>query len=246
MIMKKKQMIMKKQKSSMLTLIMIVMLCVISSCGSDEDVDLTITPDNITLRCNTSTQVNASEKVDSWISEDEFITGNLYSPSLNSSTCQIVAKHIGSTRIKAVKGGKTAYATVTVNPNYSLYDTPILEFSASKTTIKSKENHVFVNEDEETLQYRYLSGTHECVVTYLFKENKMCLVMVIIANYDHDTVTKFLSERYQADREVEDLYINTINRETATMYVMLVTAESGKSKISTISYFQDNSKITSK
>lgn len=235
---------MKKFKFLSILLLSVFTLSIMVSCGGDDEEDLVISPSEMTIFCDErSSSFNSSVVVDSWSSEDDFIA-KLFAPQKNSTSSYVVGRHIGTTRIKATKGGKTAYATVTVNPRYTLYDTPILDFSASKAAIKSKENHVFTNEDEETLQYRYLSGTHECVVSYLFKENKMSLVTVVISNYDHDIVTKFLSERYQADREVEDLYINAMNRETATLFVMEITSE--KLKLSTITYFQNSSDITSK
>ncbi len=234
---------MKKYYFSLLSVFFVAALCVgFTSCGGDDDEgDFNISPSEVTIKCKESSPtIKANVVADSWTIEDDFVA-RIYATQRNASSCYVVGYHIGTTRIKATKGGKTAYTTVTVEPTSTLYDTPILDFSASKASIKSKENHVFTDEDEETLQYRYLSGTHECIVTYYFKENKMTFVSVIIINYNESEIQDFLSQRYQADNDVEGLYINARSRENATLFVMegTSTSKDGKSQLSLITYFPD-------
>ena len=243
---------MKKIKFLSVFLVAVFISPVLMSCGgdddNDDDDDLSLSPTEVTIKCKEqSPTIYANVVADSWTIEDDFVA-RIYAPQKNASSCYVVGYHIGTTRVKATKGGKTVYAMVTVNPQSTLYDTPVLDFSASKASIKSKENHVFTDEDEETLQYRYLSGTHECIVTYYFKENKMTFVSVNIANYNESEIKDFLSERYQADSKVEGLYINSRSRETATLFVMEATStsKSGKSQLSLITYFPDFSSSTSK
>ena len=241
---------MKKIKFLSVFLVAVFISPVLMSCGGDDDNDddLSLSPTEVTIKCKEqSPTIYANVVADSWTIEDDFVA-RIYAPQKNASSCYVVGYHIGTTRVKATKGGKTVYAMVTVNPQSTLYDTPVLDFSASKASIKSKENHVFTDEDEETLQYRYLSGTHECIVTYYFKENKMTFVSVNIANYNESEIKDFLSERYQADSKVEGLYINSRSRETATLFVMEATStsKSGKSQLSLITYFPDFSSSTSK
>lgn len=218
-----------------IAIMMVSMLCVnLSSCGSDDDsneLELTVSPESVSLHYEETVQLQASDNVNTWMSENEFVA------TVNSSG-YVTGGHVGTTRIKAAQGSRVGYSTITIVPKYNLYDTPITEFGATKATIKGMETHELSGETETSLLYRYTVGTHPCLVMYNLKSGRLDGIMAMLKYSDFVTAGYHLLERYQAASKTDDLFIflNNNSPETATMAVTLGTQVIDGSTITAIVY----------
>lgn len=203
----------------------------ISCGGDDDDVKLSISPESVSMYYEDTQQLTPSEKVDSWISENEFV-------AKVSSTGLVTGGHIGSTRIKAIQGNRTAYSTITINPKYNLFDTPVTDFGASMSSIKSKETHKLYSESDNIIYYTYAEGNHPCLVYYTFKNGKMSGIMAILKESDYATAGYYLLERYQPAGTTNGLFVflNEKTKEKATMSVTLGLEKVSGSYVTGIMY----------
>jgi hypothetical protein len=201
------------------------------SCGSDDDdPGLSITPESVVMHYNDTKQLK-SEGATSWLSNDEFV-------ATVDQKGVVTGGHVGTTQIVASNGKKSASATITITPEYDLYDTPITDFGASKSVIKSKERHELSSEKDSYLSYTYSEGNHPCLVTYNFDQNKLSTILVALKYSDYITAGYYLIERYQPFGKTDELYvfINSNKTDKATMGVSLGTMTISGSKITAIMY----------
>jgi hypothetical protein len=167
-------------------------LC-ITSCSkeNDEDIQVTITPSNITMNYEGTKQLSAVNAT-SWSTEDDFVA-EVDGKGL------VTGGHVGKTKIIASNGRNSAFCEVTVIPKYNLYDTPIIEWGASMTTITNKETHEKGStSNPKTLDYNYSKNSNEpCLVVYNFEDGKLSNVMVVLKYLSYADAGLYLLERYQ-------------------------------------------------
>lgn len=173
----------------------VFLVCLLSvSCSKDDnetDTQVTITPTSISLYYEDTQQLSATNAT-SWNTEDEFVA------EVNKNGL-VTGGHVGTTKIVASNGKSSAICEVTIKPKYNLYDTPILDWNASTSSIKSQETHTFSSSSSSTiLAYDYTkSSSNPCIVMYEFENNKLYSVSVFIDYQFHGYATNYLLERYQ-------------------------------------------------
>ena len=101
---------MTKRKILMLLLVFSY-LCITSCSKNDEDIQVTITPSNITMYYEGTKQLSAVN-ANSWSTEDDFVA-EVDGKGL------VTGGHVGKTKIIASNGKNSAFCEVTVSPSSS-------------------------------------------------------------------------------------------------------------------------------
>ncbi len=199
---------------------------IFAGCSDDDEkeISFSLSDDYISLRVDEEYLVSSSKEA-TWACDNPFvISANTvgYYPNL-----RIKAEHVGKATLAVVtREGEKGECVVEVLPVYTTYREPVLQFGASKATIKSKENRVLIQEKSNSLGYQ---GEDKAVqaVLYLFENNKMTSAAVAVSFSKTEEVTKFLLERYQPIGEEDGMFL-FINNEIkkADMGVALTVQDS--------------------
>lgn len=129
-----------------------------------------------------------------------------------SDSGEFEAKKIGESTI-TVKGpgSNELTAQVVVEPYYTLYTEPSVEFGTSIQSVKSYESRTIAAETATSLLYDGENGNIEGVM-YLFESNKLTGAIVVLPNGDSEfgeQLATFYFERYQFAGESDDMYFFT-------------------------------------
>lgn len=185
------------------------------SCGGDGDEDpvITVTPASISMHYEDTQQLSANGAT-SFTSNDEFV-------AKVDQKGLVTGGHVGTTQIIASNGKKTAICEVTITPEYNLYDTPILEWGASKSTILSKETHETKDSGDKTLGSNYSKGSTSCLVMYVFENDKLSAVMATLDESMYLSTGYYLLERYQPIGESEGMFVflDALSKDKATTMI---------------------------
>jgi len=164
------------------------MLC-FTSCSSDNGDGLSLNKTSLQLASDVKAQLEASEKVE-WSSESNFVA------SVDDKG-MVVGNHVGKTYIVASNGGHVVKCGVEVIPLHYTLTEPIIDFGASESVIKSKENRTLIKEDSESLFYKDDKSDVVQGIFYLFDSGKLTSIGLLI-NLSYTLVaTDFFLERYQ-------------------------------------------------
>lgn len=203
------------------------------SCGSDggEEEILTVSPTSVIMHYDESQQLTASGQIDFWTSDNEFVA--TVSPS-----GLVSGNHVGVTSIKAAKGTKSVFSTVEIKPRYNVFDTPVTDFGATKATIKSREKHTFSSERDNALLYIFSEGTHPCLASYAFQNNKLFAIYLYLKAGDYQAAGLHLLERYQPATLYDDAYffMNGLTSASSNMMIMLETTTFSGSTMTCVAY----------
>lgn len=183
-------------KSKIFSCVLLIATCVclsLSSCSkeNDEDVQVTLSPSNISMYYEGTKQLSAVNAT-SWKTEDDFVA-EVDNKGL------VTGGHVGKTKIIASNGKHSAFCEVTVIPKYNLYDTPIIDWGASLSTIQNKETHVEgTSTSTKSLGYNYSkNSSNPCLVVYNFEDGKLNTIMVVLNYLSYPEAGLYLLERYQ-------------------------------------------------
>lgn len=163
------------------------MMTVLAITGCSKDDKLTLSTNTLSLYSKDTEQITASEQ-STWSSEDEFVA----SVSENGI---VKGGHVGKTIIKATSENGEAKCAVEVKPKYNTYTEPILEFGASKATIKAKESRTLESEIATRLTYKPDKSTIKSVA-YAFENGAMIGAGVMLNTASAMEAADFLIERY--------------------------------------------------
>lgn len=156
-------------------------------CGNDDEANLTLDASKISLYADDTEKIIASENV-TWESDNEFV-------ATVANNGIVTGEHIGKAIIIATSANGEAKCEVEVKAKYNTFTEPILDFSASKSTIKSKEKRELQREDETSLTYKPDKSPVQSVI-YLFENGKMKTAGVFVNLSSSRETTNFLLERY--------------------------------------------------
>lgn len=178
----------------------------IAGCSGDEEGKLKLSDNQVSLYSGDTKQISVSEKA-VWNSRSEFVAEI-------SQDGIIKGKHVGKTIISATSENGEALCEVEVKAKFHTFMEPILEFGASKSTIKSKESRQLIKDDATGLGY---SGENSAVkgVAYLFTDGKLKSAALAISYSYTGEVASFLNERYQVVSKENDMYLfinNDVNK----------------------------------
>jgi hypothetical protein len=202
------------------------------SCGSDGDDDpgISITPSSVSMHYDDTKQLSA-QGATSWSSNDEFVA------KVDQSGL-VTGGHVGTTQIIASNGKKTSICDVTITPQYFLYDTPLLDWGISMTSVKSQETHELLSTKENNLMYNYTKGEIACLLTYNFENDKLRGIVVILNYSYYVDAGYYLLERYQPVAESEGMYVflDALTKDKANTTIGLETTTISGSKVVSIIY----------
>ena len=229
-----------KKVSSFGIILMCLMGAVLSSCGDDESDDspktISIIPSSVNLYYEETQQLSASGAT-SWSSENDFVA-EVDSKGL------VTANHVGSTNILASNGNVKGKCTVTVKPKYNCYDTPLLNWGASKNAISAAETHTKGSSSSSNhLYYQYTNGTTVAVVQYVFENNALKGINVIAPSSDYASIGLHLLERYQPIGKDDDsnfYFIDSMDLKLARNVLSLSLTTISSSNYTLVTYIKNN------
>lgn len=215
----------------------------IMGCGGDDDEpSISVNPTSISMHYDESQQLKAEgTTATSWTVNDEFIA------SVDQMGL-VKGRHIGSTQVKVSDGKTSAYCDVTITPKYYLIDTPLLNWGASMSSIKSSETHKsLTSTSSDNLMYDYTLGGTACILMYGFENNKLKSAMAILNKSLFLTAGYYLIERYQPIYMSDDneyMFMDAMTDTKAKTILMLMYTKIDGSSVASILY-ADKSALSS-
>ena len=214
-----------------------VIALLFSSCKK-EDISLTLNETSITLYPDEQKQI--SPNMNGCLFESEF-------PAIASvsSSGQITALLVGTTKIKVTNGSQEVFCDVTVKPRYQMYKEPYLGFGSSKLTVKANETRTLNQEDDESLLYK---GENSYIdnVLYVFDKTGMSSVGCLIPTRYASMLGDYLVERYMpinVDLDIYRAYFLSPDLKTAigmqvysTSYIIVLYIKAPDSKVINLDY----------
>lgn len=230
------------KKTTVLMLMSVFVCLFFVSCSKDDDetdTQVVISPSSMSLYYEDTKQLTANNAT-KWEAEDEFVAEV-------DNNGLVTGGHVGTTKIIASNDKSSAICEITVLPKYNLYDTPILDWNASVSTIESKETHKSSGSNSGTmLGYDYTkSSSNPCAVIYEFKNDKLCSVSVVIDCLWHGDAANYLLERYQPvysdNTSYTAIFADAYAKEKWTTCVGLATITISGTKFTRIMYMPASS-----
>ena len=158
----------------------------------------------------------------------------------------VTGNHVGTTSIIAKNEKSSAICVVTVLPKiHYLYDTPIIEWGASESTIQSKETHELLKSSSDNTQsmlsYTYKINDKPVIMTYSFENGKLNSVHIIMDISMYSIVPDYLKERYAfVGGTIKDyalVYADSNDKEKITMLVGVEAVNVSGTMVTFISYY---------
>lgn len=163
-------------------------LITFSSCGDDEKKDLNVpklTKTSYTMHQADVQAIKGTNIEDlAWESDNEFVA------TVENSS--ITGMYVGKTNVKSLTNNLTF--TVEVEPKYNIYEEPLIDWNATKVTIKAKYGAPDYETDESLLYQT--SNSNAPMMLFLFQDGKIFSYSVVCVPYVASQVVDFLSERY--------------------------------------------------
>lgn len=164
--------------------ILAVMSFGITSCGGDDDDEkddgIDTTP--ITLIAGKDKTIQGADTISSSNKFVAYATKNT-----------VHGWHVGEAALK-VNGKKTI--SITVLPQYYLYDNPVLEWGCSIDKVKMNQKQGTINSKSTDEMLAYDNAGGATLMAYNFKNGKLNAVMAIISTNHTSTLASYLAERY--------------------------------------------------
>lgn len=162
------------------------------SCSDDDDNDtaLELNTTKVSLHQDDTKQMTVKDNRSvTWTVEDDFV-------AKVDADGLLTAMFVGETRVKATDSkGKSAYASVIVNPRYNTYKEPYVGWGASRSEVLSHDTREVSSESETLVVLDGGSDAAE-LVSYGFGETGLEAAIVIVKTSYSAEIVKFLGERY--------------------------------------------------
>lgn len=171
-----------------------------------------------------------------------FSSQNPYVASVNETTGQVTAIHVGETYIDVVADQGTSRVKVNVVAQYREITDPIIDWNATKEEIKAQVNMPTAAENATGISYLYgyiSNGDTHIGTIYMFGTDGTLDNIIVAYNPLHLlSVVKHLSERYQYYIEDEGQYMfgNAINAADADTHLVITEI----SEVTCIFYYNPN------
>jgi hypothetical protein len=221
-----------KTKIMMLLFSLFIVACSSNNDDNTNTSKVVINPHSMSMFCNDTKTLVAPEAT-KWEAENDFVA------KVNSKG-DVTGMHVGETQIKASNGFSSDICNVRVIPKYTLCDTPIFEWNESLKTIKGKDTHKLVSENDQLLLYNYDFGSTNCAVSYVFKNNKLSNVYIVLDFAKFANAVDYLNERYNQlsydSKQMKAIYIDGYTKATHTMGVIIEPVNVDNTKCTSILY----------
>ncbi len=173
------------------------------SCSDDDDNDtaLELNTTKVSLHQDDTKQMTVKDNRSvTWTVDDDFV-------ARVDEDGLLTAQYVGETRVKATDSkGKSATASVVVNPRYNTYKEPCVEWGASKSAVLAYDTREVSSEDETSVILTGGSDAAE-LVSYTFDETGLKGAVVIVKTSYSAEMVKFLGERYKYLGEDNDIFM---------------------------------------
>lgn len=137
--------------------------------------------------------------------------------ALVSGSGFITAKYVGETNINMINKDDSKSLKVIVAPKYTTYPTPAFDFGLSKNNIISKFGQPGTNNANSVIYNNY--STKAPAIQYLFENDKVKAISVLVKTAYTEELAKFIGERYALVSLEDRLYINGLSAEDCSMVV---------------------------
>ena len=232
------------KKTTIVTLFVAVLGLSITSCSKDDDVpepNVVLSTTNIVMYYEQTKKLTA-ENATSWRTENDFV-------ATVDKDGLVTGGHVGTTKIIASNGSSSATCNVTIQPRYNLYDSPILDWGASMSTIRNKETHEYVpaSSSSSSLVYNFSHDTdNPCLVMYAFEDGELYWITLFLKWNYFSYAVDYLLERYQpmsVDRVKQyAMFWDAFTKDKLKTAILIKLTEMSGSPIIQINY-ADTSKI---
>ena len=177
----------KKIRSIMIFVVISLMASCFVACGDDDEGGSGSGNDGI-ITSPITLLSGGKKKIDGNVKSAQ--SSNEFVASVNNGI--IEGEHIGNAIITVNNKYKIQ---VTVEPLYLIMDDPVLQWNATKETVKSLQHQgtVFA-EDDEMLVYQNCGDSE--VLTYSFKNGKLKSVLAVVPVSKKSSFVNYLTERY--------------------------------------------------
>lgn len=183
-----------------------------TSCGDDDDKNLTLDKNEVTLNYGTTQEIKASEKNCTWTSSNEFVA--------TVSDGKIEAQHAGQAVITVTsKDGAIAKCNVTVNPTNNNFIMPVTNWGASINTIKGEalyDGLVLVKETTDALVYMTRNTYPYYGYTFNQEGLESSSLTVSEAMDEELNLNEYLEQRYNDVSSDDDEYLIYVNANSLT------------------------------
>lgn len=206
------------------------------SCGGDDNKEnaASISPTSISMYYDGERQLTGTN-VTSWESANDFVA------SVDEKGL-VKGAHVGTTQIIGRNGNSSATCQVEIKAMYNLYDTPILDWGASMSTIKNKEMHELLSTTSTSCFYDYSKNGESYLLDYSFKNGSLNSIGIIAKLSMFLDLGYFLLERYFPISNEPDLFMfaNGYTKDKMTTIIGLQTTKISGTTASMVTYFQPN------
>ena len=223
----------------------IVLTCGVAftSCGGDDEpTDLEISNDMMALNYGAQNVLSANMTGCTWTSNNEYV-------ATVDNAGRVTGVHVGEATITCTNGDMTATCVVTVNPIYTAWTLPVLNFGANQAKIKADENHTLISElcDAETLVFAANDKLAYPWYIYDFENGKMIDATLGIANNSSavEDMDKFLKQYYVAlapDEDGDVFYINADLELDADIFAITYPSDDNNTLMTTFEGVQSDAK----
>lgn len=181
-------------------MLFVACVAILAGCKAEQKETAKLSPEVVELKATQTHQLTVTEgaTASEWSSSDTFVS------SVTSSGL-VEAKHIGEAVISANVNGSKLSCKVTVSAKYNSFNEPLMDWGASKATIKQKEKRTLENDTEDALYYKEPRTNG---ILYLFEKDKLITAgLVLPLKFDAEELVGFLTERYTIVGESDDLFL---------------------------------------
>lgn len=169
-----------------------------TSCGDDDDTIKEIVEDKTVKLPTKDVKIYSDETYHlSAVNAKFYKTSDDFVAEVDANGV-VKGNHVGRAEIIAYNETSSAKCNVNVIPRYNLYDTPILDWDASKSAIMGKETHTNMDLTpmEDMASYDYSKNGETFLLIYSFKNDKLTYIAMTAPLSLYPNVTDYLLERY--------------------------------------------------
>nr|WP_321000144.1 Ig-like domain-containing protein [Bacteroides intestinalis] len=194
-----------------LFILMLIMASVFSfsSCSSDDEGNSGLSEKEVSLKVGQSMTLSYGGGECTWSSDQPLIAEV-------DNNGNVTANRVGITNIKA----NGEICKVTVNPNYTTYEEPYLNFGASMNEVKNAMSGYTLSSKTDANNLVYIGKNVIDYYDYMFKNNGLYAVILATDIFKGKETSNFLAERYivvSVDKNKNQVLLTSIDMEIAVM-----------------------------
>jgi hypothetical protein len=194
----------------------IIATALLSGCSSSDPAKFEVSENEVTIKRGQTYQIIVSGAEDvNFTSENDF-------HAEVDQTGKIKSNFAGKTIVKASTVDASKDIKVTVEPDYTLFKDPIVDFNKTREDIIKELGEPL--EDHDKILHYYQSEEVPLILYQFDAQNMLSVVGAFISTTQSENLNKHLNERYKFERSQAQngstSFRNTLNVDDATMSVV--------------------------